>query len=125
MWDDEQTKKPLLGDNKTEAKRGPEEKRSCNDILFFILFVACCVGFAIVAIVAFHKGDPKQLINSHSPQWAENYAEDQVQGRFTDAVAQLKTDSDVLAGSVAIAIVLGFIWIELMKRFTKEFIYGT
>ncbi len=29
---------------------------------------------------------------------------------------------DIIAGSVAAAVVLGFVWIQLMKMFTKEFI---
>lgn len=52
MWED-QTKKPLLSDSQEQQKGGKQKigaKRSCNDIIFFFLFVACCVGMFIVSL---------------------------------------------------------------------------
>jgi len=121
MWEDNSAKKPLLAEgDKPKEKIGAS--RSCNDILFVVLFVACCVGFVIISCVAFSKGDPSQLVPSN--EWSDQIV-DRSQGWFTDAVAQAKKDKDILIGALAAAVLLGFGWIQLMKMFTKEFIYGT
>lgn len=119
MWDD-QLKQPLLSQPEKKEKEQIGAKRSCNDLIFFLLFVACCVGMVIISSVAFSKGDPSQL----QPSWVDPLVSE-TQGWFTDAVAQAKLDKDILIGSAAAAVVLGIVWIQLMKMFTKEFIYGT
>lgn len=116
-WDD-QAKTPLLNDPQQEKKGVKSESRGCNDILFLLLFVACCVGMVIISSVAFAKGDPQTLV----PEWSHNVP---VQGYFTNAVAQAKENKDALAISVVAAVVLGFGWIQMMKMFTTEFVYGT
>jgi len=73
--------------------------------------------------VAFSKGDPSQLVPQS--EWTLAQQELGNQGWFTDAVAQAKNDKDILIGAVAAAVVLGVVWIQLMKVFTAEFIYGT
>lgn len=120
--EDIQSSKPLLGDNKKRFKSLDEEPRSCNDILFAILFLACCGGMIVISGVAFKRGDPSLLIPSDTEEWMNKYAQGAVQGWFQDAVAQAKVDSDILMGSVALAVVLGLVWIQLMKTFTKLFI---
>jgi len=125
MWEDNQAKKPLLSDSQEKGKGGKEKigaTRSCNDVIFLFLFVACCVGMVIISSVAFAKGDPKQLIPSDQ---LPDEVIDKSQGWFTNAVAQARMDKDILIGAVAAAVLLGFGWIQLMKMFTQEFIYGT
>jgi len=120
MWDD--AKKPLL----TEApahKEKVETSRSCNDVLFVALFAACCVGMVVISSVGFAKGDPSLLLPTQ--EWESKYAINVTQSWFTNAVAQARLDKDILIGAVAAAVVLGFAWIQLMKWFTLEFIYGT
>lgn len=90
--------------------------------------------------MAFAKGDPSQLLPTND--LVNKYAINEGQGWFTDAVAQAKMDKglylthlhyacyehtficliDILIGTVAAAVLLGFAWIQLMKMFTKEFI---
>eukprot|EP00026_Physarum_polycephalum_P007167 Phypoly_transcript_07223.p1 GENE.Phypoly_transcript_07223~~Phypoly_transcript_07223.p1 ORF type:complete len:491 (+),score=45.98 Phypoly_transcript_07223:65-1537(+) len=114
-WE-EQTRTPLLND--PQERKRPETNRGCNDILFLFLFVACCAGMVIISGVAFAKGDPRTLI----PEWSNDTP---VQGWFTNAVAQAKQDKDALIISVLAAVLLGFGWIQMMKMFTTEFVYGT
>jgi len=116
-WD-EQAKTPLLnnGDQQPERKTY-KSSRSCNDMLFVILFAACCVGMMIISSVGFSKGDPKTLV----PDWAKGSA----QGYFTNAVAELRENKDALIISTVAAVLLGFGWIQMMKMFTTEFVYGT
>jgi len=125
MWED-QTKKPLLSDSQEKGEQGKQKigaKRSCNDIIFLVLFAACIVGMLIISSVAFSKGDPSKLLPTN--ELVNRYAINETQGYFTDAVAQVKTDKDILIGTIAAAVLLGFAWIQLMKMFTKEFIYLT
>jgi hypothetical protein len=127
MWQEKDggASKPLLSTNNTPTKRFRslhEEPRTCNDLLFVILFALCCAGMAIISGVAFKRGDPSLLIPSNSKEFIDKYAEPTVQGWFTNAVAQAKMDSDILIGSVALAVVLGFVWVQMMKTFTKLFI---
>lgn len=116
-WD-EQSKTPLLNSPQQERKSVKTESRGCNDFLFLILFIACCVGMVIISSVAFHKGDPRTLV----PNWTNEVP---VQGWFTNAVAQAKENKDALIISVAASVILGFGWIQMMKMFTTEFVYGT
>jgi len=121
---DIQSTSPLLGrDSKKRFQSLNEASRSCNDILFTLLFLACCGGMVAISGVAFKRGDPSLLIPTGSEQWMNKYAEDYAQGWFQNAVAQAKVDSDILMGSVGLAVVLGLVWIQLMKTFTKLFIY--
>lgn len=122
MWEDSAAKKPLLSDSQEKGKEKIGASRSCNDIIFVILFAACCAGFVIISSVAFAKGDPSKLVPSNEIP-GEVY--DKGQGWFTDAVAQAKEDKDILIGALAAAVLLGFAWIQMMKMFTQEFIYAT
>lgn len=114
-WDD-QAKSPLLSDS--QDKKSIKTSRGCNDILFLVLFILCCVGMVIISSVAFSKGDPKNLV----PEWTDKVP---VQGYFTNAVAQAKENTDALIISAVAAVLLGFGWIQMMKMFTTEFVYGT
>jgi hypothetical protein len=117
-WDD-QTRTPLLNDSQDRKK--PETNRGCNDILFLVLFIACCVGMVIISSVAFAKGDPSALV----PEYSDAIGYTPVQGWFTNAVAQAKEDKDILIISVLAAVLLGFGWIQMLKMFTTEFVYAT
>jgi len=120
MWTEEDTQstQPLVNGQKTK-RDNVTPPRSCNDILFTILFAACCVGMAVISGIAFKKGDPSLLV----PSYANNHTVPFVASWFQNAVAQARLDSDILISSVALAVVLGFVWIFLMKVFTKLFIY--
>lgn len=84
-WD-EQARTPLLNEPQQQQQQQgrKSESRGCNDIIFAILFVACCVGMVVVSSIGFSKGDPKNLVpynlNDEIP----------LQGYFTNAVAQVK-----------------------------------
>jgi solute carrier family 44 protein 1 (choline transporter-like protein) len=114
-WD-EQAKTPLL--NEPDQRKTKSESRGCNDIIFALLFVACCVGMVVISSIGFSKGDPKHLI----PDWTNDVP---VQGYFTNAIAQAKENKDALIISAVASVVLGFGWIQMMKMFTTEFVYGT
>lgn len=124
MWEEDQTKKPLLSASQ-EQQKGKQKigaSRSCNDVLFVILFAACCVGMVVIASVAFSQGDPSKLIPDS--EWTSRGIPT-AQGYFTSAVAQLKADKDILIGAIAAAVLMGFAWIQAMKMFTTEFVYGS
>nr|CCC93280.1 conserved hypothetical protein [Trypanosoma congolense IL3000] len=36
--------------------KGYEKNRSCTDVVFAALFIVVCLGFAVIGIIAFHKG---------------------------------------------------------------------
>ncbi|XP_042865088.1 choline transporter-like protein 1 [Penaeus japonicus] len=44
---------------------GPQEKRSCRDVVFLILFIACVVGAIVYLVYAGMAGDPARLIHGH------------------------------------------------------------
>jgi hypothetical protein len=102
------------------------EGRKWNDLLFGLLFVLMFAAMLVISSVAFHKGDPSQLLTLNElEQKYKGQVEDKADYWFQDGVAHLKRDVDVLAGALAIAFVLGIVWIQLMKMFTKIFIYLT
>jgi len=72
-----------------------------------------------IAIVAYSQGDPSKLI----PQSEWTFPE--AQGYVTSAVAQAKADKDILIGVIAAAVLMGFAWIQAMKMFTTELVYGS
>jgi len=135
MWEDKKqgATEPLLRrendaefgssySNDPHFKGMTEEGRKFNDIIFGLLFVAACVGSVAISSVAFSQGDPNRLIPSNE---FTNDAEVQSTYWFQDSVARMKGDTDVMGGALALAIVLGFLWIQLLKAFTKLFIYLT
>jgi len=99
-----------------------EDKRTCNDILFAALFLLVISAMIAIAAVGFSKGNPSTLIptNEYSGE-IENKAE----YWFQDSVAIMKRDADVLGAGLAFAFVLAVLWIQLMRSFTKLFIYLT
>lgn len=95
----------------------------CNDILFAILFILASIFSVAVGIYAFSTGDPSQLkVIAHvdNSTVKETFAE-----WLSNCVAHLKGDGSVLIGTGIFALVLAFIWLELLKRFTRFFIYVT
>jgi hypothetical protein len=126
MGQQDDSSKPLLSGSGATTKRFKslhDEPRSCNDLLFVVLFALCCAGMAIISGIAFKHGDPSLLIPSNTQEFIDKYAQASVQGWFENAVAQARLDSDILIGAVAMAVVLGIVWVQLMKAFTKLFIY--
>jgi len=118
-----QARQPLLssshGRNQSSTFKGVvAEERSYHDIFFGILFLAMFGAMIFISSIGFSKGDPSMLIPSNS-------TEEQTEHWLQDAVAQTKEDRFVLAGSLCLAVALAFIWVQLMKKFTKLFIYLT
>jgi len=135
MWDAEgkyypdNSGKPLLQEEKKGAKiahdpqfRGfKTDGRKFQDVLFGLLFVVMFVGMAAVNVIGFKRGDPSKLLSTkeynelsdHSTYWIEK------------SLYHLKRDYDVLITITVLALVLGIVWIQLMRMFTKLFIYLT
>jgi hypothetical protein len=95
------------------------ENRKFRDIPFAFLFLVTFAAMIAVSFVGFSKGDPSLLIKSSE---LSDKAESKVEYWFQDAVAQLKEDRFILLGVIALACCLSFIWIFLLKKFTKLFI---
>eukprot|EP01112_Ceratiomyxa_fruticulosa_P016006 TRINITY_DN4801_c0_g1_i2.p1 TRINITY_DN4801_c0_g1~~TRINITY_DN4801_c0_g1_i2.p1 ORF type:complete len:520 (-),score=81.17 TRINITY_DN4801_c0_g1_i2:357-1916(-) len=133
MWaPEEDNRKPLLSAQEGHGKAYAHDpnfhgvdkgKRSCNDIIFAILFIAMFAAMLVISSVAFSKGNPQLLLPSNSPQYIDQYGPSYVEGRLQDAVASLKQDRNILIWGVLSSIFLGVAWIQLMKTFTKAFVY--
>eukprot|EP01133_Synstelium_polycarpum_P018881 gene18881-22584_t len=134
MWSqDDDIRKPLL-DNGTlpsehqqasgsQGKKGQKSNANkCNDILFLVLFLGVLIGMAVISGIAFKKGDPSLLIPSNE---VTNGAENKLVSGMQDAVAQMRQNKDVLIYSVILAVVVAAVWMELLKNFTRFFIYLT
>lgn len=52
-----------------------EENRSCQDVLFLIVFVAFWVGMIINSSYGINKGDPRRCSEGISPDVDESHAE--------------------------------------------------
>jgi len=132
MWDDKRgLKEPLLRqegqhgkklEDNSEFRGINEEGRSFHDIFFGIIFLMMVAGSVAISVVAFTQGDPKTLVPSSD---YTNDAEVQTNYWFQDSVARMKADIKIIAGATALAIILGFAWVQLLKTFTKLFIYLT
>lgn len=113
---------PLLSGNTRTSKK------SCNDIIFSIAFIVCLLGMGVVSIVAFANGRPENLKPSDSNEWtqkAESKLIKEGEFAFQDSVAHLKRDSDILGYTLLFCAVLALVWVQLIKTFTKLFIYLT
>ncbi|EGC38805.1 hypothetical protein DICPUDRAFT_148495 [Dictyostelium purpureum] len=141
MWaPEEDYKQPLLngnnsrvptnGSGKYSGRHQPEHSsRKCNDILFAILFLGVIGGMIAISAIAYSKGDPSKLVprtpfdssNSSSETETEKY----VISHLESLVAELRRDQDILIYSALLAIALGALWIQLLKSFTRFFIYFT
>ncbi|EFA85656.1 hypothetical protein PPL_00885 [Heterostelium album PN500] len=142
MWSQEDDiRKPLLnnsgfpsdyeqqresGSGSYRSGSGKSTSRKCNDILFLILFVGVLIGMGIVSGIAYKRGDPSQLLPSNEYiDHLGNSTEGIIVSGVQDAVAQMRKNKDVLIYSVAISIVVAAVWMELLKNFTRLFIYLT
>jgi len=129
MWDaegryhGEESKKPLIGrkfGTDPNFKGISEEPRKFHDVLFGILFILAFATMIAISVLGFVKGDPARLIPAdHQTEVQE------AQPFFQEAVAQMKTDKYVLLGAIGVAFVVGAVWIQLLKWFTKLFVYLT
>lgn len=99
-----------------------EEGRTFNDVLFGILFVIVIAAFILIAIIGFSKGSPNRLVPSGE---FEGYVENKSEYWFQDSVAIMKRDTDILSAGLVFAFIVALAWIQLMKYFTKIFIYLT
>eukprot|EP01132_Coremiostelium_polycephalum_P005801 gene5801-7214_t len=145
MWSqDDELKKPLLnttGNYRYQYVEGSSDnvdyedggsssmkknQRKCNDILFLILFLGVLIGMGIISGIAYTKGDPSTLIPSNQfSDFVKNNTESFVVSKLQDAVAMMRKDKDVLIYSAILAIVMAAVWLELLKIFTRFFIYFT
>lgn len=144
MWDAEgryypnNAKEPLLSASYPSVQYDPNfrgiktENRKFHDIpcaiLFWIMFAAmvgvCVVGFTKGYVQIEYNSDirlrvPKNLVPS--THWTDD-AETRAAHWLQDAVAHMKHDVDILAGSLGLAFVLAFVWTYLLRTFTKLFI---
>jgi len=85
----------------------------------FLLAISAMIA---ISAIGFSKGNPSTLIPTSE---FANQVENKSEYWFQDAVAIMKRDTDVLAGGLALAFVLAVGWIQLMRYFTKLFIYLT
>jgi hypothetical protein len=126
--ENQQTQPLLSGEYGSSHSHDPQFKgtkesgRKCNDIIFAILFLVAIGGMIFISIIGFHKGHPEQLIPSN--EWS-GQVERKGEYWFQDSVAHLKRDWYILAGAVGFTFILAVVWIQLMKYFTKVFIYLT
>ncbi|KAF2073884.1 hypothetical protein CYY_004808 [Polysphondylium violaceum] len=133
MWaPEEDLKQPLLNGKDSGSSNGfsqqPKVKteRKCNDILFLILFLGVIAGMGVVSGIAYKRGDPSILLPQNEiANHIKNSTESFVISKLENAVAQMRKDKDILIYSVILAVVLGAVWIELLKTFTRFFIYFT
>eukprot|EP01116_Phalansterium_solitarium_P007447 TRINITY_DN20115_c0_g1_i1.p1 TRINITY_DN20115_c0_g1~~TRINITY_DN20115_c0_g1_i1.p1 ORF type:complete len:534 (-),score=179.86 TRINITY_DN20115_c0_g1_i1:166-1767(-) len=141
MWDPEENQQrvPLLrGQGRDFGKplepdatfRGvrPSSERRCNDVLFAIAFVAMFAAMTAIAITGFVQGNPALLVPTSdipAEEWAKNATISKAEYWFQDAVYLLKKDMPVLAGALAGSIVLAAVWVQLMRMFTRLFIWLT
>jgi len=120
---------PLLGNNEhgeplrkdAQWKGVKEGGRTCNDIVFGILFLLMVGGMVAVASVGFSKGDPSKLVPTNEWKWVPE--EIKKQYWFQDQVAHTKQDVDILGGALGLSFLLSFLWIGALRYFTKAFIY--
>eukprot|EP01114_Cavostelium_apophysatum_P018448 TRINITY_DN5704_c0_g2_i1.p1 TRINITY_DN5704_c0_g2~~TRINITY_DN5704_c0_g2_i1.p1 ORF type:complete len:517 (-),score=119.80 TRINITY_DN5704_c0_g2_i1:80-1630(-) len=138
MWTEEnQQRAPLLDRNGADTKssehgrkyeydpgfKGVKETgRTVNDVVFGILFILVIAVMVAIAVLGFVKGNPSRLVPSN--EWS-GQAEGKAEYWFQDAVAVMKRDVDILAAGLGLSFLLALGWIQLMKYFTKLFIYLT
>ena len=97
-----------------------------DDILFAITFIVVLVASSGISVVSFSKGDPSALIPDVVV--AGNHVVNvtgRTQSAIQNAMALLKDDTVPMIASLALALVTGFVWIQLLRCFTKGFIYIT
>ncbi|GAM25439.1 hypothetical protein SAMD00019534_086140 [Acytostelium subglobosum LB1] len=109
-------------DDSTTGKARPTS-RSCNDILFGILFLLVVIGMAVISGIAYSRGQPGQLVPSNT--FINGHNSTVIVDGLQDAVAQMRQNKDVLIYSVLVAFTVAALWMELLKRFTRFFIYLT
>ena len=129
--EDHKASQPLLGNQATHGQKLEHdsswkgikhEGRRCNDLLFAVLFLLMFGAMIVIFGVGFKQGDPSRLIPSNE---FSGKIENRAEYWFQDAVAYTKRDLPVLGGAFGFAIVLGLIWLQLLRMFTKIFIYLT
>eukprot|EP01118_Nematostelium_gracile_P006339 TRINITY_DN203_c0_g1_i3.p2 TRINITY_DN203_c0_g1~~TRINITY_DN203_c0_g1_i3.p2 ORF type:complete len:436 (-),score=108.89 TRINITY_DN203_c0_g1_i3:37-1344(-) len=129
MWDAEGKFYPSTAGTPLLAREGgsfrgvAREGRKFNDVLFGILFVLMVAGMAAIGVIAGIRGNPEMLIQSS--EWTED-ASVRAEHWFQDSVAHLRQSYDiVLCAGLGLSIVLGIVWLQLLRMFTKFFIYMT
>eukprot|EP01062_Namystynia_karyoxenos_P070654 TRINITY_DN66015_c0_g1_i1.p1 TRINITY_DN66015_c0_g1~~TRINITY_DN66015_c0_g1_i1.p1 ORF type:complete len:539 (+),score=151.08 TRINITY_DN66015_c0_g1_i1:82-1698(+) len=95
--------------------QGFEEKRHFRDKLCGIFFLLCLAGVAVVSAVAFHQGDLSVISTKANQDRSE----------VTKDFAALKSSRWTIVVCAVITAVLGFVWLEMLKRCTKVFIWGS
>eukprot|EP01065_Artemidia_motanka_P050564 TRINITY_DN8677_c0_g1_i1.p1 TRINITY_DN8677_c0_g1~~TRINITY_DN8677_c0_g1_i1.p1 ORF type:complete len:569 (+),score=192.07 TRINITY_DN8677_c0_g1_i1:57-1709(+) len=94
--------------------QGFEETRHCRDKLCAIVFVLAIAGFVVVSAIAFTQGDLSVIsagVNEGN--------------KVTKDFDKLKDGRWVITVCAICTAVLGFIWLELLKRCTKVFVWAS
>lgn len=55
---------PLSKGSAKDISMGPVSKRSCTDVLFFLLFASFMICYLAVCALSFQQGDPQRYGNS-------------------------------------------------------------
>lgn len=103
-------------------------QRRCNDIPCLVLFVLCVAASVVLSSIGFSQGDPSLLLPSTDfavEETAENAASAQSDYWFHNAMVSLKNNADVAGGMSALAALLALLWVQLLKKFVRPFLYLT
>lgn len=101
--------------------------RAGKDILFVVAFLGCIFAFFVISSEGFAKGNPSILIKSSNeiPSTASESLKARMRSDFGRMVGQMKSQWRVMLGALFVAIVAAFVWVHLLRLFTKLFIYVT
>jgi solute carrier family 44 (choline transporter-like protein), member 1 len=121
---------PFKGSSHKKISRKP------RDLPCLLLFLACiCVSIGL-SITGFSQGDPALLLPSNqladSSEIAQKGADKaQTAGQaqaslwFHDAVVSTRENIDVVGFMMLLALALALVWVQLLKKFVRPFLYLT
>ena len=101
---------PLKYDSQWEGVT-PKSKRSCQNVVCGFIFLACLVANLVLTFVAYSKSDLDLIDDASS---SEGFAHD---------IHFLQDQPGFLAVGIPCTLLLAFLWLEFLKRFTKCVVY--
>jgi len=101
--------------------------RGCRDVLFALLFIGAFIAFLVLSAEGFKKGEPKALITESGeiPKTVSAKLSERVRSQFGKVVGQLRDSWKVILGAASLAVVLAFVWVNVLRVATKQIIYAT
>eukprot|EP00756_Hemistasia_phaeocysticola_P066433 Hpha_TRINITY_DN9232_c0_g2::TRINITY_DN9232_c0_g2_i1::g.28793::m.28793/K15377/SLC44A2_4_5; solute carrier family 44 (choline transporter-like protein), member 2/4/5 len=94
--------------------QGFEPNRSCTDSICGVIFLGCMVGMIAVSATAFAQGDLKVITDPANDN-----------SKINDDFAKLSHNRWVIVVCGVCTGIAGFIWLELLKRCTKVFVWSS